>query len=43
MKKEEALQIIKNVCAVYRGTLQEHVKIQDAIKIIEKQKDEKNK
>ena len=36
MNKEQALQIIKQVCSIYRGTLQEHEDIQEAIKMIEK-------
>lgn len=35
MTKEQALEIIKKVCAEFRGNLAEHNTIQEAIKVIE--------
>jgi hypothetical protein len=37
MSKQEAIQIIKQVCSVYKGTLQEHQAIQQAISVLEKE------
>ena len=34
MKKDEAIKIIEQVCAQYRGTLQDHQTIQAALEII---------
>ena len=34
MEKKQALQIIAQVCAVYRGTLQEHQALQTALQVI---------
>lgn len=33
--KTTALDIVKQVCAQFRGTLEEHTTIQDAIKVLE--------
>lgn len=41
MKLEEALNLIKNVCANFRGTLQDHQALQQAIQIVEKKCNEK--
>lgn len=44
MQKEEAIKIIEQVCAQFRGTLQEHQAIQTAlavIKTLEEKKEEK--
>lgn len=38
MTKEDALAVIKQVCAAYRGTLAEHQQIQKAIEVIEEKK-----
>jgi predicted RNase H-like HicB family nuclease len=35
MTKEEAMQLLKQVCAIYRGTLEEHSKLQQALKVVE--------
>lgn len=35
MTKQEALSLIKQVASVYRGTLQEHQMLQEAIKTLE--------
>lgn len=35
MKLEEALNLIKSVCANFRGTLQDHQALQQAIQVIE--------
>jgi len=35
MTTEEAMNLVKLICAAYRGTLEEHVRIQDAIKALE--------
>jgi hypothetical protein len=35
MELKQALQIIKQVGAIYRGTFEEHQNIQNAIKMIE--------
>jgi hypothetical protein len=34
LKKEEAQQIIINICQSMRVTLQEHVRIQEALKVL---------
>lgn len=34
MNKEKALTIIENVCAAYKGTLQDHQNIQSALQVI---------
>lgn len=34
MNKQEALKIVSEVCANYRGTLQEHTQIQSALHVI---------
>lgn len=34
MKPQEALQILEQVTATYKGTRDDHVKIQDAIKVL---------
>ena len=36
MKLEEALNLLKQVCAGFRGNLQEHQTLQEALQIIEK-------
>lgn len=44
MQKEEAIKIIEQVCAQFRGTLQDHQVIQTAlavIKTLEEKKEEK--
>lgn len=45
MTKEEAKQLISNICQNVRGTLADHVKIQEALKVLEivESKNEKNK
>jgi len=35
MEREEAIQVIKQVCSAYKGTLQEHQTIQTAINVID--------
>lgn len=35
MSKEEAYQLVAQVCAAWRGTLAEHVKLQTAIKMLQ--------
>jgi len=35
MTKQEAIQLLKQVCAVFRGTLQDHQQLQEALKVIE--------
>ena len=42
MKREEAISIIKQIASIYRGTLAEHQKIQEAIEVITKD-DKKDK
>jgi hypothetical protein len=34
MTKEQALQLLTNVCAIYKGTLEEHKALQEALKVI---------
>ena len=34
MNKENALQVLKQVCEAYRGTLQEHNALQEALKVV---------
>lgn len=41
MNKEAALQILRQVCAIYKGTLEEHQKLQEALQVLEA-KDEQN-
>jgi hypothetical protein len=38
MNKEEAIQIIKQACAMVVANLETHQKIQEAIQVIEKEK-----
>lgn len=35
MTKQEAMQLLRQVCAIYRGTLEEHSKLQEALKVVE--------
>lgn len=35
MKKDEAIKIIEQVCADFRGTLKDHQAIQQALKVYE--------
>lgn len=35
MDKEQAIKLIRQVCAAYRGTLQDHQQILLAIKVLE--------
>jgi hypothetical protein len=35
MQLEEALNLLKQVCASYRGTLQDHQSLQQALNIVE--------
>jgi len=35
MTKEEAIQLLRQVCAIYRGTLSEHNSLQQALKVVE--------
>ena len=37
MNKEQALELIKQVCAAFVGNLQQHENIQKAVQIIEKE------
>ena len=41
MKLEEALNLLKQVCAGFRGTLQEHQTLQEALQVVEKRCSEK--
>lgn len=34
MQKDEALQVISQVCAVYKGTLADHQRIQEALAVL---------
>lgn len=34
MNKNEALKLLTQVCAMYRGTLQEHEALQEALKAV---------
>ncbi len=34
MTKEEAMQLLRQVCAIYRGTLSEHNSLQEALNVI---------
>ena len=34
MTKKEALELLQRVCAIYRGTLEEHQSIQSALQTI---------
>ncbi len=34
MNKQQAIDLITQVCAMYKGTLQEHSALQEALKII---------
>jgi hypothetical protein len=43
MTKEEAIQLLRQVCAIYRGTLEEHSKLQQALQVIEKLEEPKEK
>lgn len=37
MSKEQALQLIKNVCAAFQGNLDAHRNIQTALSVLEKE------
>ena len=41
MQVEEGLNLLKQVCAGFRGNLQEHQTLQEALKVVEKQCSEK--
>ena len=41
MRLEEAISLLKQVCAGFRGTLQEHQSLQEALQVVEKQCSEK--
>lgn len=43
MNLDQALELIKQVCADFNGKLHQHENIQAAIKIIEKELDDKTK
>lgn len=44
MKLEEALNLLKGVCANFRGTLQDHQALQQALQVVEdKCKEKKSK
>lgn len=44
MKLEEALNLLKSVCANFRGTLQDHQALQEALQLVEdKCKEKKSK
>jgi hypothetical protein len=34
MKREEAINLVTQVCVMYKGTLQEHSALQEALKVI---------
>ena len=36
MTKEQALQNINQVCAAYKGTREDHVTLQESIRVLEK-------
>ena len=36
MKREEALSLLSQVCAMFKGTLQEHTAIQQALEVVKK-------
>lgn len=36
MKTEEAINLLRQVCAIYKGTLQEHQMLQEALEVIMK-------
>jgi hypothetical protein len=40
MTKEQALKIIEAVCAKFVGTLQDHMQVQEALKVIKEEKKE---
>ena len=41
MKLEEALSLLSQVCAAYKGTLQEHQTLQQALKVVNEKCSEK--
>jgi hypothetical protein len=46
MNKEQAISLLEQVCAIYKGTLQEHQQLQQALQVIkteEKPIEEKSK
>ncbi len=43
MQKDEAIKIIEQVCAAYKGTLQEHQAIQQALMVIKDEDKPKEK
>jgi len=43
MDLQQAIALIKDICARYNGTLQEHITIQNAVSVIESKLSEVNK
>lgn len=43
MKFEDAINLLKNVCASYRGNLEEHNLLQQALKVVSEKKVTKKK
>lgn len=41
MTKDQAINLLSQVCAIYKGTLEEHQKLQEALKIV-RELEEKN-
>lgn len=37
MNKEQAIQILTQVCAMYRGTLEDHQQLQTALQVVKKE------
>jgi hypothetical protein len=36
MTKEQAVQLLTQVCAIYKGTLEEHTALQQALEVVKK-------
>ncbi len=43
MKFDEAVKILRQVCSVYKGTLQEHEVMLKALEVVSKKEDKKKK
>jgi len=41
MTKEQAIQLLEQVCAIYKGTLREHEQLQQALEIVKKLEEKK--
>jgi phosphoribosyl 1,2-cyclic phosphodiesterase len=43
MTKEQAINLLSQVCSIYRGTLEEHKALQEALEVIKNLEEKKEK